>query len=435
MKTMRLLAILFSALLSLVIIGGTSAQDTEALEDAYQRESRALDRELELLQQRIIQAREEGKQRITDLRGEIASLESALQVTEKENTRLRDEVDSAGTSGTAELDSVLAEARRKLDEGLRPDPGTGIDVVLGAALDTLKKAGDIYPEEGAFFLEDGNQVSGQIIHIGRMAAFGLSEEGGGTLIPAGEGSYMLTDRSALDQARTLASGGLPRSLPVYLSSPGDTSPAGFTEKTFRDTLKDGGAIGLIILALGFAGFVLAALRLVILRRIEKREDRELTGEITALLEAGRYAQALSAAEQPDSPAGRVILAAVRSLADPRQTPDDIIEESILREQPQLERFKHIITVIASVTPLLGLLGTVTGIISTFDVITIFGSGDPKLLSGGISEALVTTEFGLAAAIPLLLIGNVLTGWAERLLSRMETRALRIVNAGQAAITT
>jgi biopolymer transport protein ExbB len=77
--------------------------------------------------------------------------------------------------------------------------------------------------------------------------------------------------------------------------------------------------------------------------------------------------------------------------------------------------------------LLGLLGTVTGMISTFDVITEFGTGDPKLLSGGISIALVTTQLGLAVAIPLLLVGNVLSGWAERIMDDMEKVALRVIN--------
>jgi biopolymer transport protein ExbB len=66
-------------------------------------------------------------------------------------------------------------------------------------------------------------------------------------------------------------------------------------------------------------------------------------------------------------------------------------------------------------------------ISTFDVITEYGTGDPKLLSGGISEALVTTELGLIVAIPTLLIGNLLTGWADRILARLEVSALQVVN--------
>lgn len=84
--------------------------------------------------------------------------------------------------------------------------------------------------------------------------------------------------------------------------------------------------------------------------------------------------------------------------------------------------------IASMTPLLGLLGTVTGMIETFDMITEFGTGDPKLLSEGISIALVTTELGLIVAIPTLLLGSLLSTWSKNIKNDMEHSALRITNA-------
>jgi biopolymer transport protein ExbB len=84
-------------------------------------------------------------------------------------------------------------------------------------------------------------------------------------------------------------------------------------------------------------------------------------------------------------------------------------------------------VIAAVAPLLGLLGTVTGMIATFDIITEFGTGDPKMLSGGISEALVTTEFGLIVAIPAVLLGNLTKGWAEGVQGELEGQALELLN--------
>ena len=102
-------------------------------------------------------------------------------------------------------------------------------------------------------------------------------------------------------------------------------------------------------------------------------------------------------------------------------------ESILNESTSLDRFGNFILVLAAVAPLLGLLGTVTGMIATFDIITTHGTGDPKLLSGGISEALVTTMLGLVVAIPLLLLGNLMGGWAQNIKDSMEQSALHIVN--------
>ncbi|HKX57517.1 MAG TPA: MotA/TolQ/ExbB proton channel family protein, partial [Xanthomonadales bacterium] len=124
---------------------------------------------------------------------------------------------------------------------------------------------------------------------------------------------------------------------------------------------------------------------------------------------------------------RVVASAVRNLERDRAHIEDIVSEQILHESAHLNRFGAFILVIAGVAPLLGLLGTVTGMIATFDVITEFGTGDPKLLSGGISIALVTTEVGLAVAIPALIFGNLLSGWAESIKDEMEKAALHVIN--------
>jgi biopolymer transport protein ExbB len=105
-------------------------------------------------------------------------------------------------------------------------------------------------------------------------------------------------------------------------------------------------------------------------------------------------------------------------------------EAILKESQLIDRFGVVILVIASVAPLMGLLGTVTGMISTFDIITLYGTGNPKLLSGGISEALITTMFGLIVAIPALLIGQFLSAKTESIKSDMEKWALATCNAFQ-----
>ncbi len=124
---------------------------------------------------------------------------------------------------------------------------------------------------------------------------------------------------------------------------------------------------------------------------------------------------------------RVIKATLRNIKKERAHVEDVIMENILNESTQIDRFGSFVLVIAAVAPLMGLLGTVTGMIETFEVITEFGTGDPKLLSGGISAALVTTMQGLIVAIPLLLIGNLLSGWAQSIKDSMEQSALHIVN--------
>jgi biopolymer transport protein ExbB len=145
------------------------------------------------------------------------------------------------------------------------------------------------------------------------------------------------------------------------------------------------------------------------------------------LENGKSDEALDSIKGYEGSTARVIKSALRNINKNREHVEDIIMENILNESSQIDRFGSFVLVIAAVAPLMGLLGTVTGMIETFDVITEFGTGDPKLLSGGISAALVTTMLGLIVAIPLLLIGNLLSGWGQSIKDSMEQSALRIVN--------
>jgi biopolymer transport protein ExbB len=101
---------------------------------------------------------------------------------------------------------------------------------------------------------------------------------------------------------------------------------------------------------------------------------------------------------------------------------------VLCTVPKLERHLGTLAVFGGIAPLLGLLGTVTGMIHTFQLVTVFGSGDAKLLSGGISEALITTEFGLAIAIPVLLIHAFFARRVRNMISHLEQTAVMMINA-------
>ena len=99
-----------------------------------------------------------------------------------------------------------------------------------------------------------------------------------------------------------------------------------------------------------------------------------------------------------------------------------LDEAILKETPALERLLTPIKLISAVAPLLGLLGTVTGMIVTFQAITLFGTGDPKLMAGGISQALVTTVLGLVVAIPTLLLYSVVAGMSKSIVHVLEEQS-------------
>jgi biopolymer transport protein ExbB len=124
---------------------------------------------------------------------------------------------------------------------------------------------------------------------------------------------------------------------------------------------------------------------------------------------------------------RVLLTALPFRNQSRQDMENALQEAILGEIPRIERFLSTLGMLAAIAPLLGLLGTVTGMINTFHVITYFGAGDPRMMSGGISEALVTTMLGLTVAIPIMLFHTLLSRRVETQIGMMEEKAVAFVN--------
>ena len=127
------------------------------------------------------------------------------------------------------------------------------------------------------------------------------------------------------------------------------------------------------------------------------------------------------------PVGVMLQNGVEHLHEPRDLIEEVMYEDVLKTRLKVEGLLPFISICAASAPLLGLLGTVTGIISTFKLITLFGSGDAKTLSGGISEALITTEFGLIVAIPSLLMHAFLSRKARGVIHQMEAAGVALVN--------
>lgn len=178
----------------------------------------------------------------------------------------------------------------------------------------------------------------------------------------------------------------------------------------REQIDQGGLVGYVIIGLFVFGLALAAERLVSLGLV------------------GRKMKAQMASEQAseDNPLGRVLQVYEANPTADVETLELKLDEAILKEVPRLERGNTLIKVLSVVGPLLGLLGTVTGMIKTFQVITLFGTGDPKLMAGGISEALVTTVLGLTMAIPLLLLHSVVSSRSKALTQVLEEQSAGLI---------
>ena len=179
---------------------------------------------------------------------------------------------------------------------------------------------------------------------------------------------------------------------------------------FVGRIKQGALVGYIIIALAVIGLLLAAWRLVSLFSIRKKVEQQIQN-----------------LDQPNhnNPLGRVLATATDDIHD-QETLELKIDEAILKEVPPLEKAQSMIKLFAAIAPLLGLLGTVTGMIATFQAITNFGTGDPKLMAGGISQALITTVLGLVAAIPLLLSHNLVSGQSKRLVQILDEQAAGLI---------
>jgi biopolymer transport protein ExbB len=180
--------------------------------------------------------------------------------------------------------------------------------------------------------------------------------------------------------------------------------------SLRERIDQGGVVGYVIIVLGIIGLLIAVWRLLYLSGVG----------------AGIRKQLKSEAPNEKNPLGRILKVYDENADTDTETLELKLDEAILREAPSLEKWQGGIKVLAAVAPLLGLLGTVTGMIATFQAITLFGTGDPKLMAGGISQALVTTVLGLCVAIPLVLLHSWVAGRSRGLIEILEEQTAGII---------
>lgn len=180
--------------------------------------------------------------------------------------------------------------------------------------------------------------------------------------------------------------------------------------SWDERIAQGGVIGIIIMVLGAAGLAIVLWRLIVLTGLGRAMRRQLK----------------SADPDDRNPLGRVMKTYFEDQGQDTETLELKLDEAILKETPRIEYGLSFIKILAAIAPLLGLLGTVTGMIQTFQAITLFGTGDPKLMAGGISTALITTVMGLAVAIPLVLLHSYLHGKSNALVQILDEQSIGLV---------
>ena len=180
--------------------------------------------------------------------------------------------------------------------------------------------------------------------------------------------------------------------------------------TIKDRINQGGIVGYCIIGLGIFGLIIAAVRWMGLSSASRKVTAQLKSETA----------------NADNPLGRVLAAYEANQTADTETIELKLSEAALKEMPDLTKGLLLIKVISVVAPLMGLLGTVTGMIKTFQVITLYGAGDPKMMAGGISQALMTTVLGLVVAIPMVLIHTLVSGQSRKIVNILQSQSAGMV---------
>ncbi len=257
---------------------------------------------------------------------------------------------------------------------------------------------------------DGTQEEMEVVRVG---AFNLASEAGyleynddGTiseLLRQPEGRYTGTTADLMDASEGAVAFGVDVTrggiLGLLVESP-----------TIGDRIEQGGIVGYCIIALGIIGLIIAFLRWVALSNDSRKVNAQLKRDTAST----------------DNPLGRVLAAYESNQGADTETMELKLSEAALKEMPSLTKGLLFIKVTSAVAPLMGLLGTVTGMIKTFQVITLYGAGDPKMMAGGISQALMTTVLGLCVAIPMVLLHTVVSGQSRKIINILQSQSAGLV---------
>ncbi len=181
--------------------------------------------------------------------------------------------------------------------------------------------------------------------------------------------------------------------------------------SIMDRIYQGGIVGFVILVLGGFGLIFAFYKMIILNiySIKIKKQRKNLDKVNE-----------------DNALGKIAKVFYSNINDSLNDLEIKVGEAILKESNKIQKGQSFVKLLAAVTPLLGLLGTVTGMITTFQAITLFGTGDPKLMAGGISTALITTVLGLVTAIPLLFAYTYISSKAQSLISILEEQSIGLL---------
>jgi biopolymer transport protein ExbB len=383
----------------------------------YQEATRLLDnRTLDLSNLRNqIELRQEERTYVSNLLGEyIRNLETRLHIAENQRYEqmLETAIRAAENDSLSEIEVYEAQA-----------------AMVTASLDRLYEALGGTRFAGRAVDASGSVEHGTFVMVGPVALFrsddgetvGTAEMRLGSSEPAilGFDSDALTGAAA--EVVTTGMGNFPLDPTL-----GKAHKIEATEETLGEHIGKGGVVMYPILGLFTAAMLVVIYKWIELARIRRPSERRVRALLEAVASHDKQ-QAAIEARAIGGPSAAMLSAGVEHLDEPPALIEEVMYEKILTAKLRVQRLLPFVAITAAAAPLLGLLGTVTGIINTFKLIMVFGSGDVKTLSGGISEALITTEWGLIVAIPSLLLHAFLSRKARGIIVQMEKVAIALVN--------
>jgi len=393
----------------------------------------ARQRELEETLARLEREENQGTARLERLEGDWA--ESELEFREiSGNVRLAAR-DLQAMLIQSPLTGLQPERLQPIDHILRQGYFPDIDditAMVDALFEEARLSGQVAVHQAPFVGRDGAETIGDVLTLGRFTSVYEKDGEAGFLRYAPETRQFFA-------LSALPGGSAGRTLKKYLAGESESMIVDMSggaalrqvthQQSFADQLRAGGPLVWPLGAIALVALVLIVYKFVDLSRIGANTDKSMS-LVNDLAGQGKWDECeahVLANKGQGNPVNHVLEAGLRARHEDRETLDSVLTEAILREMPRLERGLSMLAIFGAVAPLLGLLGTVTGMIDTFRVITLFGTGDPKLMSGGISEALITTELGLAVAIPIMLLHTYLSRKVDGIVGDMEEKAVGLSN--------
>ena len=382
---------------------------------------------------------------IKDLQGK------EIKLTAQQSDNMMDLREITGTARifAKDLESILRQSQctarfpdriSPLKAIMKNDHFPGMDdfkTISGLFFQEKELSGEVSLYQGDYVDRSGTRQRGDILSIGKFtAAYRTDKETGFLRFSEASGRLAaLSGLPAWSVRHNLNKYMNGKSEEVWLDFFGGAALRQITHKlTIMDRITSGGPIAWPIIIIGFFALLIVIERAIFLRGVHTNTDM-IMGEVNALALQGQWRECdRIIKDKKGRPVYNVLKAGLGARAEERETLDSILQEAILKELPGLERFLPALNIMGAVAPLLGLLGTVTGMIGTFHVITLYGTGDPRMMSGGISEAMVTTMLGLSVAIPIMLAHTFLSRQVDHIVGDMEEKAVALTNIINREIT-